>query len=57
MAEANEQQSGCARCEALRIEALDEYHRRLMEASEFLHERLVEIALEHDRGEHAEDAG
>jgi len=64
----NEQQSGCAKCKALIIEAheerahrlreaQEEYSRHVMEANEFMQERLVEIHLEHERGDHAEDTG
>jgi len=45
---------GCAKCEALREEAQDEYNRHVTKAEGILYERLLETHLEHERGEHIE---
>ena len=51
----DEQQSSCTRCEMEREEARFKYERLLMDAQEFLSKRLLEIYLEHERGDHAQD--
>jgi hypothetical protein len=66
--EMSDQQTICAKCEALKIGAQYEYERqlrearyenkrRMMEIEQFLSDRLMEIYLEHEGGEHAEDTG
>ena len=51
----SEQQSSCAKCDALREKAIEDYQHRMIKLREDLSERLEEIYLEHERGDHAKD--
>jgi hypothetical protein len=50
--ESGEHQTGCAKCEALRMKTQIECESRIRKAYQDLYARLEEIQLEHDRGEH-----
>jgi hypothetical protein len=50
----DEQQTTCAKCEALRQEAQDELKYRIREIHLSFCKRMEEIFQEHERGEHAD---